>query len=70
MGQYAYATPTLLAQRGLSEAARDPMRLLTSPPKNMLTPVEQMEAAFYKDTQVREGDGHGLNMRPHKLARP
>lgn len=55
VGQYAYATPALLAKRGLTEAARDPLRLLTHPPKDMLTPVEEMEAAFYKGTQVGGG---------------
>ena len=53
MGQYAYATPALLARRGLTEVAREPLRLLAAPPKALLTPVEEMEAAFYKDTQVR-----------------
>lgn len=63
MGQYAYATPALLAKRGMTEAARDPLRLLTHPPKDMLTPVEEMETAFYKGTQVGGGCG-GRGMEP------
>lgn len=56
VGQYAYSTPDLLAKRGVTEAARDPLRLLTAPPKVLLTPVEEMEAAFYKGTPV-SGEG-------------
>lgn len=55
MGQYAYASSALLAACGVAEEARDPLRLLTAPPKQLLTPVERMERAFYQDTQVGEG---------------
>ncbi|KAL4442124.1 hypothetical protein ABPG77_011385 [Micractinium sp. CCAP 211/92] len=51
VGQYAYAGPALLARRGLTEADRDPLKLVTAPPKDLLTPVEEIESTFWKQTQ-------------------
>lgn len=52
VGQYAYAAPALLAKKGLREEDREPVRLLAAPPTSLLTPVEDMEAAFWKGTEV------------------
>ena len=59
MGQYAYATPALLAAKGLTEADREPARLLAAPPTALLTPVEDMERAFWQGTQVGPRGGRG-----------
>ncbi|KAI3428353.1 hypothetical protein D9Q98_006733 [Chlorella vulgaris] len=50
VGQFAYATPALLERKGLAEKDRDPLTLLTNPPKALLTPVEEMEESFWRHT--------------------
>ena len=42
MGQMLYATPALLASKGLAADAQDPDRLLAAPPKELLLEVGQL----------------------------
>ena len=42
VGQLAFATPELLAARGVPEERRRPEALLASQPKALLTPVEEI----------------------------
>lgn len=45
MGQLAFATPELLAAEGIAEERRRPEALLASPPKTLLTTVDEMAGA-------------------------
>ncbi|KAL4427934.1 hypothetical protein ABPG75_002023 [Micractinium tetrahymenae] len=64
VGQYAYASPALLARKGLIEADRDPIKLVTTPPKELLTPVEEIESSFWEQTKWGQEARDQLANRP------
>eukprot|EP00887_Chlorella_sp_A99_P006644 scaffold3.g6644.t1 len=67
-GQLAYATPELLAARGLTEGDRDPERLLLKPPTALLTPVAELAAAFWERSPAGRGMLEALRERPYDPA--
>ena len=57
LGQLTYASAALLDEHRVSEEMRDPVKLLTRPPKKMLISVDSMSAEFWTNTT------HGAAMK-------
>lgn len=76
VGQLLYASSSLLAQHGLSEADKDFDKIMQSPPQKLLVDVEHMKNAFWNTEtgkgmmqQLEEHPFDRATGNPHSLAR-